>query len=133
MKKVLLVALLLGLCAYVGDAQDVGAIIKAKEILSQTDATAGAIAGHGTKDPGDLLYEIDFGTATGDIRLLGCEFDDTDWWVTGAYDQTTCKLYKLDYAGNLLNTYLQLNSGWGWRDLAWDGTYLYCSDSYNIE
>ena len=130
MKKVLLVALLLGLCAYVGDAQTV---IQATQIQSQTDATAGAVAGPGGKATGDLLYEIDFGTVTGDIRLLGCEFDDTDWWVTGAYDQTTCKLYKLDYAGNLLNTYLQLNSGWGWRDVAWDGSYLYCSDSFAIE
>jgi len=83
---------------------------------------------------GELLYTLNVGTITGDIRCLGVEFDDDDnWWITGAADMLGAKLYKISYGGTLLGTYNQGKTGWGWRDLAYDGRYLYASDSYVID
>jgi hypothetical protein len=42
-------------------------------------------------------------------------------------------LYQIDSTGTLLNSYAQGNTSWGWRDLVYDGTYLYASDSFVIE
>ncbi len=70
-----------------------------------------------------------------DTQFLGMEFDGEFFWVTGggsALDPN--KLYKLDSNGNLLATFDQHGtSAWGWRDLAWDGTYLYGSDDGTID
>jgi len=70
-----------------------------------------------------------------DTQFLGVEFDGTYFWITGgntALDPN--KLYKYDAAGNLISTYDQNSSaGWGWRDLAFDGTYLYGSDDTIID
>lgn len=66
-----------------------------------------------------------------DTQFLGIEFDGTNFWITGGNSAADPnKLYKYDTAGNLLNTYDQSSAdGWGWRDLTWDGAYLYGSDS----
>ena len=89
-------------------------------------------AGNGD-DPGDLLWVMDVEGITGDTRCLGVEYDGTDLWITGALDQLTCQLYRIDMSGTLLNSYPTGKTGWGWRDLCWDGTYLYASDSAQIE
>jgi DNA-binding beta-propeller fold protein YncE len=72
----------------------------------------------------DLAYLLD-------THLLGIEFDGTYFWITGGNSGLDPnKLYKLDATGVLVNTYNQSSSaGWGWRDLAWDGQYLYGSDN----
>jgi hypothetical protein len=80
---------------------------------------------------GDPLWAIDVEGITGDIRCLGTEFDGTNYWVTGAFDFTIANLYEISPGGVLLNTYPQPTTNWGWwgwRDLAWDGTYLYAGD-----
>jgi hypothetical protein len=81
-------------------------------------------------DPGDVLFEIDVETPTGDNQCLGVEFDGTYFWVTGGgIGVDPNKLYKFDTAGTLIATYDQPghSTGWGWRDLTFDGTYLYAS------
>ena len=88
----------------------------------------------GTQALGDLLFEVDFGAATGDTQLLGAEFDGTYYWVTGGNSGADPnKLYKIDTSGALVATYDQASlAGWGWRDLAFDGTYLYGADSATV-
>ncbi|MBD3169356.1 MAG: T9SS type A sorting domain-containing protein [candidate division Zixibacteria bacterium] len=87
-------------------------------------------------DFGDLIWgPVDIETPTGDNLLLGCEFDGEYYWVTGAADQITPKLYKLDTDLQLVDVYDQAghSSGWGWRDMAFDGEYLYASVNNNVD
>jgi hypothetical protein len=90
-----------------------------------------ASAGRGL---GDLLFTLEVENITGDLRCIGLEFDDENFWVTGASDFTKAYLYKISWCGELLGTYPQppANWGtWGWRDLTWDGEYLYAgSDAH---
>jgi hypothetical protein len=86
---------------------------------------------------GDSLWGFSAENGTGEIRALGIEFDGTYFWVTGGGITSTAdtnRLYKFDSAGVIVDTYIQssTHSGWGWRDLAWDGTYLYGSDSPSV-
>lgn len=84
---------------------------------------------------GDSIWGFDAQGPTGDNQLLGVEFDGTYFWVTGGNSgNDPNKLYKYDANGNFLEVYDQPSSctGWGWRDLTWDGEYLYASCSYTI-
>jgi hypothetical protein len=66
--------------------------------------------------------------------LLGTEFDGAHYWATGAFDFSICYIYEFDTDGTLLNTYPQPTGTWGtwgWRDLAWDGQYLYAGNDYD--
>ncbi|MDK9699972.1 MAG: C25 family cysteine peptidase [bacterium] len=88
-----------------------------------------------TDTPWDEVFSFNASTITGDMGLLGVEFDGQNFWVTGANTwQNPNKLYKFDRDGNLLTSYNQPDtlSIYGWRDLAWDGTYLYGSSDRNI-
>ncbi|UCF11720.1 MAG: hypothetical protein JSW06_06625 [Thermoplasmatales archaeon] len=81
--------------------------------------------------PGDVLFTFSPQDLTGDNGCLGVEFDGTYFWVTGRDSPggDVHKLHKFDSDGNHVITYEQgTTSTWGWRDLAWDGTYLYGSD-----
>jgi len=87
-------------------------------------------------DPGDILFDFDVQTPTGDNQCLGVEFDGEFFWVTGggaAADPN--KLYKLDASGALIDTFDQPghSTEWGWRDLTFDGTYLYASVDSNLD
>lgn len=82
---------------------------------------------------GDVLLQIPAGTATGDSQLLGVEFAFGHYWVTGGNSSADPnRLYKIDATGALVGTYeaAAACTGWGGRDLASDGTYLYygCDD-----
>lgn len=61
---------------------------------------------------------------------LGVEFAAGYFWVTGrSTADNVRKLYKFDRNGTLVSSSLQGTlSAFGWRDLAFDGTYLYASD-----
>jgi len=85
--------------------------------------------------PGDILFEYDVQTPTGDTGCLGVEFDGQNFWVTGRDSGSgeIHKLHKFDADGNHIISYEQgTTSDWGWRDLAWDGTYLYASDENEL-
>ncbi len=92
---------------------------------------------------GDVIFELDAETITGDIRLLGVEFDGEYFYVTGATDMTQTKVYVIDTAGTLMHTYNQPahSTSWGWRDIAWDYAYrgpdridtLYSSVNNNVD
>lgn len=81
-------------------------------------------------DFGDELFTFDQQTPTQDISTLGVEFDGNNFWVTGRHPVDDIhKLYKFNRDGALLAGYDQGTfSAWGWRDLTWDGEYLYASD-----
>jgi hypothetical protein len=76
---------------------------------------------------GDVVYEIDIETPTGDCQLLGVEFDGTYFYVTGGASGThPNKVYVIDTSGNLVMSLDQptsIHNYWGWRDLTWDGAY----------
>jgi len=135
MKKVTLVALVLGLSFGIGLAQAPvnGGDVKATELAVNEKAPSVNPALGAGEDVGDFLFDIDVETITSDIRCLGVENDGTDWWITGAADMLGAFLYRIDAGGALLNTYAQGKTSWGWRDLVYDGTYLYASDSFVIE
>jgi hypothetical protein len=99
------------------------------------DVAINEITSPAIDNPGDILWSWDAETPCNDIQLLGVEVDDDmNVWITGGgYYSGVNSLYKLDLTGNLLNTYAQSSSpGWGWRDLAYDGQYLYGSDSTSV-
>ena len=84
-------------------------------------------------DFGDEVFAFDPEAESGDSRCVGVEFDGQYFWVTGANDLSTRFLHKFDSDGNLINSFEQGTiSDWGWRDLAWDGQYLYASDEYEL-
>ncbi len=74
----------------------------------------------------------------GDQQLSGVEFDGNNFWISGATNgyARPHKLYKVDHTGTqLLATYdcPDPTSLFGWRDLAWDGHYLYGSYTNHID
>jgi len=83
----------------------------------------------------DNVVELPLNTVTGRPANLGVEYDGTFFWVTSRGETTNNNLLsKLDANGNLVTQYIQSAHGeWGWHDLAWDGTYLYASDSSNVD
>ena len=93
--------------------------------------------------PGEIVFELDAEAITGDIRLVGVEFDGEYFYVTGATDMTQTKVYVIDTAGTLMHSYNQPahSTGWGWRDIAWDYAYrgpdridtLYSSVDGNVD
>jgi hypothetical protein len=75
---------------------------------------------------GDVIFEMDVETPTGDNQLLGIEFDGARFYVTGgAGGADPNKVYVIDTLGNVLLALDQPDflDYWGWRDLAWDGVY----------
>ena len=105
------------------------AVPESSEKAPTSDPTLGA-----DDPPWDVLFQHDVQTPTGDNQCLGVEFDGTFFWITGGGAGGTNKLHKFDKDGNYIISYNQpTTSGWGWRDLVWDGNYLYASDSPNIE
>ena len=121
-KRFLLLTLILGL------------MLLPLTVAAQThDGTLGAAASH--KAPGDTVFAFDVGTAVTDTQCLGVEWVSPYLYVTGGATATDPnKLYVLDTTGTLVGTYDQTSAaGWGWRDMAYDGSYLYASDDATIE
>jgi C1A family cysteine protease len=81
-------------------------------------------------DTADIHFIYDVEGPSGDSQCLGVEFNGTHFFVTGANSGSDPnKVYIFDRDGNYIRSFNQAySSGWGWRDLAWDGTYLYGSD-----
>jgi hypothetical protein len=91
---------------------------------------------------GDVIYELDVQTITGNNRLLGVEFDGTNFYVTGGMSSSgNDSIWVIDTFGTVVCRVGQpTNSIWGLRDLAWDGVYagsdridtLYASDESGL-
>ncbi|MBL7073788.1 carboxypeptidase regulatory-like domain-containing protein [candidate division KSB1 bacterium] len=80
--------------------------------------------------PWDQEFSFDGGSPTGDGRLLGAAFVGKKFYVSGANNSAQPNyVYIFDLDGNYLDFFEQPggSAGWGFRDLAWDGEYLYGS------
>jgi hypothetical protein len=85
-------------------------------------------------DFGDELFIFDPQTSTQDDGCVGVEFDGKYFWVTGRHGVDEFhKLHKFSASGELIESFEQnTRSVWGWRDLAFDGRYLYASDENGL-
>jgi hypothetical protein len=85
---------------------------------------------------GDTLFSFNAGslTPTQDYTLLGVEFAEDHFWITGMnapyYNH---RLYKISADGNTLVDYTSLGSGYhAFFDMAYDGEFLYVVDKDSI-
>ena len=86
----------------------------------------------------DLLFYVNAGDTVGSVLLLGAAFAFGNFYVTGSGASSgnpgDNKLYIFSPNGSFADSLPQPNigSGWGWRDLAFDGTLLYagCESPY---
>ena len=119
-----------------GSIEDFGLEVKRIETSTVNELSPSYTQGvFGTRDPGDILLELNASAAAGETQCLGSEFDGTYFWATGGNSGADPnKLYKFDIDGNLLETYDQPSqaTSWGIRDLAFDGTYLYGGCEYGL-
>ena len=88
--------------------------------------------------PGDLLATYDIEAITGETGNLGVEFAEGYLWVTarGLVNPNGNSIWKIDVSSGspvYVADYPQGNAdAWGWRDMAYDGTYLYASYNQSI-
>ena len=82
----------------------------------------------------DLLFNSGITALIGDTQVLGSEFAGDHFYVTGGNSSTQPnQVYVIDRDGTTYTQFDQWNSGgWGWKDLVYDGTYLYGSSNYTI-
>ena len=85
---------------------------------------------------GDTLFSFNAGslTPTQDYTLLGVEFAEDHYWVSGMnapyYNH---RLYKISADGSTLVDYTSLGSGYhAFFDMAYDGEFLYVVDKDSI-
>ena len=86
--------------------------------------------------PGDIVYVLDVQSITGDNQCLGVEFDGQYFYVTGGNSgDDPNKVYVIDPNGTLICAIDQPShsTGWGWRDLEFDGDTLYASVNNNVD
>ncbi len=94
------------------------------------------IAGSGPErdDPWDVVFEWNITQRSLLNRIMGAEFADDRFYLTCADPEVGPKVVVLDWEGNLVRTIDQPveTVGWGLRDLAWDGEFLYASQNNRI-
>ena len=82
---------------------------------------------------GDSIWGLDCEAPTDDNQCLGVEFDGDYFYITGGGGTShpdPNKLHFFDHDGNYLSSVDQgTPSGWGWRDIAYDGIHMYSSCS----
>jgi hypothetical protein len=86
-------------------------------------------------DQWDLLFSSEVGATVNDNQLLGGEFAGDFFYVTSGNNGNDPNIvYILNDQGVMISQFDQWSSpGWGWRDLAYDGTYLYGADDDIID
>jgi hypothetical protein len=92
--------------------------------VQKTTVSNDAARPNGTRAPGDVIYELDVQIPCNDNQLLGIEWDGEHFYITGGNTGVDPnKVYVVDTLGTLIMSYDQpaYSTGWGWRDLAWDG------------
>jgi hypothetical protein len=103
------------------------------------DAAPNGSSVTGPLDLGDVLatFNVEAVTVPPANVSLGVEFARDHYWVSGrSLDDNIKKLYKLASDGNFVAEYVQDNCGgstFGYRDGAFDGTYLYFADECGID
>jgi hypothetical protein len=90
-----------------------------------------SFVGDENPNPWDSVLGIPVSTVTGDLQIMGCEFVDNEWWVTGGGGSGEQNLfYVFSRSGQFLRSIPQPSTtDMGWFDLACDSQYVYGSDS----
>lgn len=85
--------------------------------------------------PWDLIFSAEISQTLEDQYIVGAEFVDNHFYVTGGNNTIDPnQVYVLDDFGQLEFQFDQWSSpGWGWRDLTYDGAYIYGSDDEIID
>ncbi|MGB2982132.1 MAG: dockerin type I repeat-containing protein [Candidatus Zixiibacteriota bacterium] len=101
----------------------------------EADQAENIVPAQGTKAPGDILWHCDVQTAVADNQILGIEtLRDTVYMTGGNSGLDPNKIYVWTRSGGSCNYQYTVDqaslAGWGWRDIACDGQYLYASDNY---
>jgi len=79
-------------------------------------------------NPGDILYIYDVTQACGEQGALGVDYDGQYIYVTGFYNGDSLRrVYFFQKDGTYLSSAIQPTIDMGWRDLAFDGEYMYSS------
>jgi hypothetical protein len=118
--------------------------VKAEAIHGEPFPEGWNVQQTGIHSLGDVIFVIGVQVIAGDRTCLGVEFDGTYFYITGSANHGfPKKVYVIDTTGTLIWTLDQPAhcTGWGWRDLAWDGTYagpdridtLFASDNANVD
>ncbi|TKJ41148.1 hypothetical protein CEE37_05630 [candidate division LCP-89 bacterium B3_LCP] len=84
----------------------------------------------------DMVFYSNAGVTCADNQLLGVAFADDMFFITGAGnagDPNYVYVLNADGTFNFSFTQSAGSTGWGWRDLAWDGSYLYGSVTTTVE
>lgn len=81
-------------------------------------------------EPWDNLQRINVSNIAADLQIMGCEFVDDYWFVSGASGVNDNNfIYSFDAEGNYLGATAQPTTDpLGWYDMAWDGQFLYGSE-----
>ncbi len=85
-----------------------------------------------TDDPWDQLLIFDVSAFANDQMIQGVAYADGNFWASGSGQGVGSPnyLYRFDRYGNYLDQVQQpTTSPYGFRDLTWDGEYLWGSDS----
>lgn len=126
-KKIICILVSMLMCATVFTVTGTRNINDANEISASLENIQGVLMA-----PGDILVDFDMLAQT-QQQHLGSEWDGQYYWSTACGSSTSgnappYNLYKFDSSGVLTGTYPQpaaITSGWGMRDMAFDGTNLY--------
>ncbi|TKJ41497.1 hypothetical protein CEE37_02740 [candidate division LCP-89 bacterium B3_LCP] len=105
-------------------------------LLNDVSPTAGPVNYPPVDDPWDMIFYFNAGVVCADNQLLGPHFADGNFYITGAGNAADPNyVYVCDATGafNFSFTQSAASTGWGWRDLAYDGTYMYGSVTTTVE
>ena len=81
------------------------------------------------REIGNILWWYDVQTPSGDPSCLGVEFDGTYYYITGWNSGNyPYKIHIFDASGNYIASVDQPTTSLGWRDIAYDGEYMYSGD-----
>ncbi|GAG58011.1 unnamed protein product, partial [marine sediment metagenome] len=105
-----------------------GATVFASDKNLETDICPDLILDGATFDPGDILFNYNVETS-GDNQCLGVEFDGTYFYISGGGGVGGSGINKLHFFqadGTYIASVDQgTSSGWGWRDIGYDGNHMY--------
>ncbi|MCD4774461.1 MAG: hypothetical protein K8S15_00240 [Candidatus Aegiribacteria sp.] len=80
------------------------------------------------------LDSFDINSLGGCGSAVGVGFDGTNFWVTDAGVNLDILIISGVSPHTLITSFDQfMTSGWGLRDLCWDGTYMYGSESNQVD
>jgi hypothetical protein len=111
---------------------------------SATDQAENIFLSMGAKTPGDIVWhcpvELYGPPNDSDNMILGCEYDGQYIYITGGGGTShpdPNKVHIWQRVGGSCQWVCTVDqptpTGWGWRDIAYDGTYLYASDDRALD